>query len=283
MPRQKLLLILVSLMLAAYVADLAYRRLYSEPLRVLTNDAVAMKEQLQAAKLDVRREQNKLRELPTLEQQSLPSNLEVAVTDYRGWLLQLVKNVGIEGASVNSTTPTANREAVVRIAFLVRGDGTLEQIVKLLQSFYETEYLHRIQNLTLNPASDGRIRLTMTIESLAIPSATAAEFQLESSPQRDLGEFSLIARRNLFATGDPVANKIVVSAITSDSAGKRQAWVTDPTGKIQFLAVGQSMQHESFGLTVDRVEPLFVEVISDGQRSRIKIGQSLADAVKITE
>ena len=178
MPRQKLLLILVSLMLAAYVADLAYRRLYSEPLRVLTNDAVAMKEQLQAAKLDVRREQNKLRELPTLEQQSLPSNLEVAVTDYRGWLLQLVKNVGIEGASVNSTTPTANREAVVRIAFLVRGDGTLEQIVKLLQSFYETEYLHRIQNLTLNPASDGRIRLTMTIESLAIPSATAAEFHI---------------------------------------------------------------------------------------------------------
>ena len=270
-------------MLAAYVSDLCYRRLYADPLRQLSNDTEAMQKQLQEAKLDVRREQNKMRQLPMLEQLSLPSDLEVAVTEYRGWLLKLVQDIGIEGASVNSTSPTTNRDAVVRIAFLIRGNGTLEQITKMLRSFYQTDFLHRIQTISLNPAGDGRIRLTMTIESLAVPTAPPSKFRLQSAADTDLADYRLISRRNVFAAGDQVADKIVVSAITSDTAGKRQAWLTNPTGRIQFLAAGESMSYESFGLTVERVEPQFVDVISDGQRSRIQIGQSLADAAQIVE
>ena len=77
--RQKLLLAVVGVMFFGYLGDMAYRRLYAEPLREATGEAEMLRSDLHDARIAVRGEQNRLEELPKLDQQSLPRNLEIAI------------------------------------------------------------------------------------------------------------------------------------------------------------------------------------------------------------
>ena len=278
--RQKILLIAVSAIFIVYIGDMAYQQLYSEPLGRLVADQETLGKRLQDAKLEVRRQQNKLRQLPELEKKSLPRELEVAVTEYRGWLLEMAEEIGINSVSVNAASATGNNNTLVRIPFLLRGNGTLTQVTLLLRNIYDADFLHGVQSISMSPGSDGRLALTMTVEAFVIPTATGSNLPAQR-PHRELGEYRSIPRRNLFATGDPVAEKIVLSAITSDRDGNKQAWIRDPSGKIQYVAVGETIALETLALTVEKIDAQAVEVVSDGERRRIAIGQNLAASQRL--
>lgn len=280
--RQKLLIIVVAVMFVGYLADAAYRRFYSEPLQDARQQAEIVRSDLHDTKLAVRRQQSRLERLPDLNQRSLPRNLDVAVSAYRGWLLQLIQEVGLSGTNVNSGQPTLVRDEFHRIEFSILGSGSLQQATEFLHRFYRAPYLHKIRSMSMTPLADGQFDLVLTIEALALITAERDELLPIDDTEEDrqlTAEDRVIVRRNLFAGGDPINSRIALTAITSDAEGRFQAWLSiRPNGRTHLLASGESIELENIEIRVHQVLPGQIDVSSNGERRRMVIGQTLADA-----
>ncbi|MCA9151752.1 MAG: hypothetical protein KDA92_20755, partial [Planctomycetales bacterium] len=181
--RQKLLLALLLLIGVSYVGDMLYRRGYSEPLRKAESQLASSAETLHKTQLDVRKQQRRLPELDELKPRSLPRNPELAVSEYRSWLLQNLAESGLQQASLDSGNPARFKNIYSRIDFTVRTRGTLAQLTTFLERFYATPYLHKIRAMSLTPSSDGSIDISLTLETLAVPSI-ASDTELQSLPPR---------------------------------------------------------------------------------------------------
>ncbi len=280
--RQKILIALVTTMLVVYVADLAYRRLYAEPVQKAQTATETLKKRLHKAELNVRAEKNKLAALEDLQIRSLPSNLELAVSSYRSWLLNLIEQAGLRGTSVDSSPPLRQGNLYYRLDFNIRGNGTLPQINNLLRSFYESGYLHKIRSMSLNPAASGQVDTSITVETIVLPNAKFEDRLAALDPQNTpADEYRVITRRNLFSGGDPVASRIALTAITVDAQGQPQAWITDrSTGQTRILAPGDSLALPGIDLKIVDVSQDGVTVELDGQSLRLSIGMTLSDALR---
>ena len=169
--RQKILIALVTAMLAVYLADMAYRRLYTQPLLEAQRAIDTLGKRLHKGKLNVRSEQNKLHQLEELRQRSLPSDLELAVSSYRSWLLRVIEQAGLQRTNVDSSPPLRQGNLYYRLDFTVHSSGTLQQITEFLRSFYGCGYLHKIRSMSLNPTAGGTVDSSVTIETLVLPTA----------------------------------------------------------------------------------------------------------------
>ena len=280
--RQKLLLGVVAVMFVGYLGDMAYRRLYAEPLREAATQTETLRGDLHDTRLAVRREQNRLEQVPQLGQRSLPRNLEIAISVYRGWLLQLIQEVGLEGTNVNSGQPTLVNNEFHRIDFSILGSGTLQQATEFLHRFYRAPYLHKIRSLSMTPLADGNVDLVLSIEALSLISAEQDDLlPIADTPDanRLSDEDRQILRRNLFARGDPLDARVALTAITSDATGRFQAWLSvKPNGRTHLLASGESIELDNVEIQVHAVKPDQIDVSSNGERRRVVIGQTLAEA-----
>ncbi len=279
--RQRLLLAVVAVMFVGYMGDVAYRRLYAEPLREATNEAESMRSNLHDTRLAVREEQNRLQQLPELERRSLPRNMEIAISAYRGWLLKLIQDVGLNGTNVNSGQPNRVRDEFYRIDFSILGSGSLQQATEFLHRFYRAPYLHKIRSLSMTPLANGNVDLVFSIEALALTSADPNQLPPigDATDVRLPEEDRQIVRRNVFAGGAPVDSRVALTAITSDASGRFQAWLSvKPTGRTHLLASGESIELEHIEIQVHAVTPDQIDVSSNGERRRMMIGQTLADA-----
>jgi hypothetical protein len=278
--RQRLLLALLLVMFVGYAGDQAYRRLYERPLAAAQQRAVTLEEELNDGQLEVRRQQKRLPELDKLRNRSLPSNLELAVTQYRSWLLEAIEQSGLEQANLDSGAPTRFRDLYSRIDFSLRTQGTLSQVTQLLHTFYNADYLHKIRSLSLTPTAEGNVDVSLTIEALTIPSIASAD-ALPASPGRadplpPVDDYHVIARRNLFRPGDPPTANIKLSAITQDVNQHPQAWLSFlRTGQTRILAEGDTVVLEGSSLRVKQIEPEAVEFEIDGRRQSVRIGHTL--------
>jgi hypothetical protein len=278
--RQRLLAAVLGLMLIGYGADQAYRRLYEQPLAAAEQRIETLSKQLHDGQLQVRRQQHRLPDLDQLQTRSLPRNLDLAVTQYRSWLLQLIEDSDLEQANLDSGSPTRFRDLYTRIDFSLRTRGTLAQLTHFLHSFYSVGYLHKIRSLSLTPTADGTLDVSLTIETLSVP-LVAGPDQLPDGwiPQERLApldSYQVIARRNLFRAGGPPAASVMLSAITSDASQQRQAWLSLlRTGETRILGEGDRMTLEGTSLRVTQIERDAVEFEIDGRRQNIPIGNTL--------
>jgi hypothetical protein len=278
--RQRLLIVVLGLALTGVLADQAYRRLYEQPLQNAQQRVARLQKELDEGQRNARRQQHRLPDLDELKNRSLPRNLELAVTEYRSWLLQTLEGSGLEQTSLDSGTPAPVRDIYTRVDFSLRTRGNLTQLTQFLHAFYSTNYLHKARSLTLTPTSDGTVDVSMTIETLSIPSLASSDQLLTASaleqPLASMDQYNIIARRNLFRPGDPPAASIKLSAITTDVDQRRQVWLSFlRTGETRMLGEGDAVTTEGSSLRVTQIQPDTADFEIDGQRCRVHLGHTL--------
>ena len=235
--------------------------------------------------------------LTAWEQQSLPTDTEVARSLYQAWVVELVNDVGLAGPSVNSSEPSNHQGIYHSLAFSVRGRGTLEQLTKFLFAFYQTDLLHQIRSVNITPvAKSDQLDLSLAIEAVSLtmpagsrrrsPETVFEEFRLRTARvgQRlafeSLEDYALIARRNLFGVGggaDVTENTLLTSINLVD--GQPEVWFTVRTkDEIVKLRVGGKLELGSLTLTVVEVFGADVVVDVDGERWLLTLGDRVTDA-----
>ena len=223
--------------------------------------------------------------LSVWEQQSLPSDVEEARSDYRAWLLSLVGLAGLSDANVDSGAAVNRKDIYQSLSFSIKGRGTLDQFVTFLYEFYSTDHLHQVRSISITPVrSAGALDVSMSIEALVLPNATSTT-ELLSRPSdrlalRTLADYRPIVDRNLFGVGGgfDAANYTYLSAVTY-AGNVRQAWFNlRASDEVLKLTEGDLLQVGEFRATVVEIENADVVIESDGERWLLSIGENLDQA-----
>ena len=148
------------------------------------DDAVAARDQAvqnqSTAELDYYRATNARKMLRRWEEKSLPSNIKLAESEYRNWLVDQLRSAKLEyeyvkptsGALRGANTPYDHTP----LRFSLQAEGSMEAILKFLDQFYRSDQLHKITKLSLLPKRTGsNISAAMDIEALSIQGLKRAE------------------------------------------------------------------------------------------------------------
>ena len=139
---------------------------------------------------------------------SLPRSVEKARADYLDWLVTLGNDSKLSEPTPRFLTQTffkPDKDAYQSFKFQLKGNGTVENLTKLLYGFYSKDYLHRITNLDLSPSNTEPDLLSITLNCEVLSLANAKESQdppSDNSHQlaKSLEEYnSVIVERNLFS------------------------------------------------------------------------------------
>lgn len=171
--RERLLSILVGGTLALFVIQWGFKKYTGavntrqNQIASLENEKIRIEEQLlQGAYAD--------RQMGEYMVRSLPSNIEKAQSDYQKWLLTMLEENGLKEFNVGPPTSIPEKGLFTKFGFLVTGQASMPDLMKLLHAFYAKDYLHRISKLSISKArsSDG-MQVTMNVDAIALASAPA--------------------------------------------------------------------------------------------------------------
>jgi hypothetical protein len=241
---------------------------------------------MEKRQLELRTATKSLDVLAQIQERSLPSNPELARSRYQAWLLGLINQAGLKGPNVDSGEPQGHRGIYNVFTFAVRGRGTPAQVTELLYAFYSAGHLHKIRSMTLNPLSGSdQLDLTLTIEALSLRQASRAD-ELTTAPSQSLALASLadyqpLVRRNVFGAGDAdaAAKSTVLTAITSDVSGVREAWFrVGKAGQTRVLRAGDTLAIDMLAARLLDIGLDGVMLELEGQQRTLTIGKSLAEA-----
>ncbi len=224
MDRQKILLILLVMIALGFGGDWAYRSWVEEPFQKQETEQT----KLEKAESDVHdrmiRAKTLVRDLPDFEDRSLPANPVRARQAYQAWWWQLLKRYDIANPTVDvsqprprSLTKSTKKDAQAdmhELGVTIRGVAELTVVIDLLAEFHQSNFLQRIDGLSLTPLNQGR-SLSFTISASALALRTATE--LEKLPGQSTGDLILVD------SGDPVASE------NSEEAGGAENLVSLPT------------------------------------------------------
>jgi hypothetical protein len=215
------------------------------------------------------------------QKQSLPSDVEVARSSYRNWLLDIVNTAGMKSATVDSSTPVNRRGLYQALPFTVRGRATLKQLTRLLFDFSQAGHLHRLQSINLKtPTGAGDFDVSLSLEALVIPVikrsdrlGTAESNRLASPSVED---YAVISRNNIFGLGyaDPLASS-QLTAITF-SNGKPQAWISRANERTARVGVGESIEIGDFSAVIDHLTDEEMTLKVGDRKIRFALGQNLS-------
>ncbi|QDU99224.1 hypothetical protein [Lignipirellula cremea] len=111
--------------------------------------------------------------LTDYRERSLPGDRDKARFEYQRWLFDIVeRESGLDQVVIKPGGESERKGVYRRYTFAVAGQGRLEKVATLLHHFYQVDWLHRVTMLRLQPMKNSKeIKLTMTIEALALPGA----------------------------------------------------------------------------------------------------------------
>lgn len=126
---------------------------------------------------------------------SLPADLNRYKAEYQGWLSHVANQSQlslrtIDALPVEDKNYTGGRtpeKVYTKLPYVIRAEGTYDQILKFMESFYETEMLHRISYVSLTPRSMGTSGDKARIRSgrLSVEFRVEAVSLVDADPQRD--------------------------------------------------------------------------------------------------
>lgn len=183
--REKRLLALVAavvLLWGGNQARLRYTQWHNQAVQARSSAELA----LQQAKLQSVRAELAVEKLQEWRDRSLPSDIKVAQSQYRDWLIEQVKGAKLDYDHVKPSGAAARSgvrdgEAYAPLTFSILAEGTLQNVVTFLHRFYQSDQLHKITRMSLRPIEGGdKLRVDLTIEALSVqgtarPSGLSAE------------------------------------------------------------------------------------------------------------
>ena len=230
--------------------------------------------------------------LAIYDQRSMPYKTDLARSEYQAWLNQIVTKNQLLASSVEVSVPSSvtikdgnkKREAYKRYGFSVGAAGSLDQVSNFLFDFYRAGHLHKINSMSLNPAS-GQFRFSVTGEAIGLNSCERAGSLSEAVGDRlakkSLDEYTTIVRRNVFSREVGATLKLVrLSSITYDKSGVPEAWfkvgAQQATKKLQR---SDSLSASVHDVQVIDIQPRSVLVDVDGEILNLPVGQTLYEAM----
>lgn len=119
--------------------------------------------------------------LAEYQRRSLPRDPSFARSQYEEWLLATAVDLfGQDRVSVKLKEGRPRGDTYTPVSFTVTAEGNLEQFTRFLYRFYQRDYLHRIDQLTVVPIENTRdLRLSCDVEALMVFGA---------DPRKPLGE-----------------------------------------------------------------------------------------------
>ncbi len=136
---------------------------------------------------------------------SLPSDVEIARSQYQAWLSELLTATDVADPHVKLTSQSRRSNGSTLLTCSVSGKGNVEQWATFLHEFYSAEVLHRIRILPIRPIPDTKLLdVNMTIDALILATAPADQDLVLSASSRlaELGVEKVrhpIVERNMFA------------------------------------------------------------------------------------
>jgi hypothetical protein len=292
--REKMLAGLTALLLLGGAANFVF-----SVLGTSTGDGWAERDRLaseiERKKLLVARGDKALARLAAWQKRSLPGDRELGRSLYQNWLSQLLDQVGFKRSRVESGEGRMHRNAYYLFPFTVRGQGSMEELVRFLYAFYRAGHMHQIRHLSIKPMENGRgLDLVITIEALSLPGATLDKLSTEPGTRLMLSSAdaysNLIVGRNLFSPYAPKHETTPASPNHFDpckyayltailAVGARpQAWfVARATDQVFKLSEGEEFAVGTVRPKIVRIHSRSVELEIDGARYQVRLGTSLGE------
>ncbi|NUQ66571.1 MAG: hypothetical protein HUU20_29260 [Pirellulales bacterium] len=272
-------------MLLFYAGDWLLQNALEGPLQARRDKVAQLEADIEKREGQLLQAREIRKQLDALAARSLPANVEVARSLYQGWLLELVNYVELAGPNVDSGEPVGRRGMFQVISFSVRGRGTLEQLTRFLYVFYNAGHLHQIRSLAITPLKESdQLDLAVSIEALVLPGAdrTARLTGLRSDrlAYRDLKDYDVIVRRNLFGAGgaSDATDYTYLTAVNYVN-GKPEAWFDVRTEtKLLKLREGQTLEIGPFQGRIAEIADTDVILECGDERWLLTIGENLAQA-----
>ena len=294
--RTTLLLGVMVLVVGAWVGD------QFGLLAVLDNAGSAHESQLEKLGRQISKAESIIEEgnqadavLSVFESRSLPYDPVAARSEYQSWLTSLVEQHKISKSASEVRIPAVisvksaegnNKEAYKRYDFTLNGIGRLENITKLLFSFYDSGHLHKITSMTISPTARGLFNISVIGEALAIPSCDRKD---ELSSTRavtrlafdTIDPYRQVVRRNIFSREEnPVLSQVSLSSVTYDKSGVPEAWFhVGPKKSSKRLQRQDHFQISIHRIEVVDVQPRSVVIDLDGVLLDIALGQNVQSAL----
>jgi hypothetical protein len=217
--RERTLVLLVGLSLFALAAFFGVRK--------VTDASRVRRQQIAAAEKAVRDKTQILQlsaepadRMEEYERRSLPSDLEKARSLYQTWLLNLVKDVGLEDTQV-SVLPARSEKGVYHVlGFSVSGRGNMPKLVSFLHRFYSADLLHRVRRLHAKRVPGTKqLDLAVAIDAVSLPTADSTDKLNEQAARKlvygDLTAYlGIILQRNLSGPANKEPNIELPSELT---------------------------------------------------------------------
>jgi hypothetical protein len=194
---------------------------------------------------------------------SLPKSEEKAIADYQAWLIELAEKANLTDPVPQFTGGVRDvrdkEKTYQKFDFRLSGSGTIADATKLLYTFYEKDYLHRITSFDLKPSmgqkETGQLNIVLNCEVLALAIAKDKQPPPTKPSQRvtkSLEEYNeTILNRNLFSPkNNPpqlAAKKSLEAKIGLPLEHTFDAKDPDPSQSISYEVVGEAPK----GLMVD--------------------------------
>lgn len=284
--REKILAAGVGAVAVLFGGQWLYNTMYAAPLAERRAETDKLREDISKRELELARFRKASQELKRWRTQSLPSDTEVARSQYQAWLVQLVGLAGWVNPNVDSSEPLSRKGMYDSLSFSVRGRGTLEQLTQFLFAFYRADHLHQIRSLNITPSQRGdELEIAMAVEALALIDADRKDRLASRVSDRlaseSLAEYRPIAQRNLFGVGGGVVDEADFAFLTAviEVNGEPEAWFTlRASGKLLKLRRQQSFEIGPFQGTVAEIDGSDVVLLCDDERWLLSIGESLMQA-----
>lgn len=287
---------LLAIFFAWYGLNWAYKNLYKEPRIRLGGQIAQFKQNIENGKRNTALMQQFADQNLLLYSRSMPRVPNEVRTQYTFWFLELLKFCDVQDGDVKSDNPTRTAFAGWNYRFHVRGNCSLDQLSRLLFEFYNVPYLHRITALSITPVEgkEGRITLSMTVDTLSIPPRYPNDpyplsNQLPQLPSgrlprlasTDLATYRVIADRNLLQAAKGGVDRADYAYITAINQieGQTEVWITVRTdNSILKTTKGDFVRVGSFrAKLVDIIEEDLV-FERDGMRWLLTLGDCLNQA-----
>ncbi len=294
--REKILAGAVGLMVVTWFGSSALTRYRDavETNRTKLRDAEQQVSQARTAKL---RGQRALTKLRRWQKQALPTNADIANSQYQDWLQREFILAGLKVADIKSSTALRGpNDRTQQFTFAVTASGQMSQLVDFLSRFYRAGHLQRISRASLAPAKEGNdLSISLTIDALSMRDSTRTdalsivESNLPLPPLEELQ--TAIAKRELFSpykdtkaealASKPPANEAdqaLISGMGQGESGWYMSIRMKDSGRMMYFRVGDSIQVGKFTGKVSAIDGRRAIVEQDGKQMQVHLGQSLGQA-----
>lgn len=243
--REKILAIAAGTLGALFLGNFVFNHV-KDSIQQAKNDVINAEKKFDQRDLEEREQYNKLMDLRDWQDISLPSEVSAAKNEYQTWLQSLPRFSNL------IVRPTGDAKRIEQgdysiLTYQLTGQGTLEDVSDFLFNFYNTNLMHRIQSMSLNPATSSasdnyseQLQITIQVEAISMGDASAVS-QLATVPTPDYWteeEFVQLVRdsildRNLFNyNAAPEVAEIRTRTVSGDEQDTSfRVSATDPEGR----------------------------------------------------